>query len=229
MLPVRSAAPAGGPRRRGRRIHPWRSGRGVGGGRRQRAGGHRVARDAGRRRGRVAPVFVMRGNRDFLLGERFAAENRRHAAGGPPAWWMLTAKPVSARPRRRLLHARRGLTSAFAPNSARRLGRPTCWPSRWTSAGRWRPGCAPKAWPPVPNKAAGIMDVTPAAVEAALVDADAPLLVHGHTHRPGIHRMAGGRRRIVLGDWQTVRLAIGPAAKATRRSPASRFERTFGL
>jgi len=51
------------------------------------------------------------------------------------------------------------------------------------------------------NKADNIMDVTPAAIDAALTEAGAALLVHGHTHRPGIHDLGAGRRRIVLGDW----------------------------
>ena len=51
------------------------------------------------------------------------------------------------------------------------------------------------------NKADNIMDVTPAAVEATMAAAQVRLMVHGHTHRPGIHDLAEGRRRIVLGDW----------------------------
>ena len=51
------------------------------------------------------------------------------------------------------------------------------------------------------NKADNIMDVTPEAVEDALDQAETKLMVHGHTHRPGIHDLGGGRRRVVLGDW----------------------------
>lgn len=48
-----------------------------------------------------------------------------------------------------------------------------------------------------------IMDVNPDAV-AALFTAqpDAHWLIHGHTHRPGIHELGDGRHRIVLGDWR---------------------------
>jgi UDP-2,3-diacylglucosamine hydrolase len=48
-----------------------------------------------------------------------------------------------------------------------------------------------------------IMDVHADAV-AALFAAhpDARLLIHGHTHRPGIHELGDGCRRIVLGDWR---------------------------
>lgn len=48
-----------------------------------------------------------------------------------------------------------------------------------------------------------IMDVNADAV-AALFDAHpaARLLIHGHTHRPGIHALGDDRHRIVLGDWR---------------------------
>jgi UDP-2,3-diacylglucosamine hydrolase len=49
-----------------------------------------------------------------------------------------------------------------------------------------------------------IMDVTPAAVCETLEALGARHMVHGHTHRPGIHCLdmpAGEGKRIVLGDW----------------------------
>ncbi|MET0280923.1 MAG: UDP-2,3-diacylglucosamine diphosphatase [Steroidobacteraceae bacterium] len=49
-----------------------------------------------------------------------------------------------------------------------------------------------------------IMDVAAETVAALLRAADADLLIHGHTHRPAIHRFeldGRARARIVLGDW----------------------------
>jgi UDP-2,3-diacylglucosamine hydrolase len=46
-----------------------------------------------------------------------------------------------------------------------------------------------------------IMDVTPAAVDAELARHGVRRMIHGHTHRPAIHDLADGARRIVLGDW----------------------------
>lgn len=54
------------------------------------------------------------------------------------------------------------------------------------------------------KKAPDIMDADQAAVEQAMRSAGVCELIHGHTHRPGIHDFdLGGRaaRRIVLGDW----------------------------
>ncbi|GAA0684299.1 UDP-2,3-diacylglucosamine diphosphatase [Marinobacterium maritimum] len=52
-------------------------------------------------------------------------------------------------------------------------------------------------------KAAEITDVTPTAVSQMMTDASAPLMIHGHTHRPCIHQEQSptGGVRIVLGDW----------------------------
>jgi UDP-2,3-diacylglucosamine hydrolase len=49
-----------------------------------------------------------------------------------------------------------------------------------------------------------IMDVNPQAVLAAMRAAGVKLLLHGHTHRPDIHRFeldGTPAARIVLGDW----------------------------
>ncbi len=51
------------------------------------------------------------------------------------------------------------------------------------------------------NKSSDIMDVTPEEVEALLSAHKVTTLIHGHTHRPAVHRLEDGRTRIVLGDW----------------------------
>jgi UDP-2,3-diacylglucosamine hydrolase len=45
------------------------------------------------------------------------------------------------------------------------------------------------------------MDVTPSEVEAALEHHGVKRLIHGHTHRPAIHKSPAGERW-VLGDWE---------------------------
>src|SRR5690606_29871959 len=51
------------------------------------------------------------------------------------------------------------------------------------------------------NKAENIMDVSTQAVAAAMAEHDARVLIHGHTHRPGVHPASWGRR-YVLGAWE---------------------------
>lgn len=48
-----------------------------------------------------------------------------------------------------------------------------------------------------------IMDVNTDAVSGLwTAHPEARLLIHGHTHRPGIHDLGQGRHRVVLGDWR---------------------------
>jgi UDP-2,3-diacylglucosamine hydrolase len=60
-------------------------------------------------------------------------------------------------------------------------------------------------------------DVDSAAAGALLDAADAQVLIHGHTHRPADHAL-GGRRRIVLSDWDAA--STPPRLQALRLSGA---------
>lgn len=51
-------------------------------------------------------------------------------------------------------------------------------------------------------KTAISMDVHPQAVETLMQNYQADSLIHGHTHRPNIHRLSGEKMRITLGDWR---------------------------
>ncbi len=46
-----------------------------------------------------------------------------------------------------------------------------------------------------------ITDAQPEAVEAMLRLYGVDRMIHGHTHRPGVHMLSSGARRYVLGDW----------------------------
>ena len=62
------------------------------------------------------------------------------------------------------------------------------------------------------QKSYEIMDVNEQAVISALEDAD--ILIHGHTHRPSLHKVEA-KQRIVLGDWredQAYILEIDPSS-----------------
>ncbi len=150
------------------------------------------------------PVFFMHGNRDFLIGRRFAAETgaRLLADGtivdlhGERVLLMhgdvlCTADHSYQRLRRILRHPVVGFTLRHLPLGARRrLGR------------KLREGSQMH----VGATAAEIMDVTPAAVLEEMRRAGVRTLVHGHTHRPAIHEFqldGAPARRIVLGDWYT--------------------------
>lgn len=148
------------------------------------------------------PVYLQRGNRDFLLGERFARASGAtlledavvHDVQGTPtlimhgdilctddvdyqrfrAYWQ---DPVH---RRRLLALpyvfRRGIAAFFRARSKRATS----------------------------MKPESIMDVNAGAVVEALRAHNVSRLIHGHTHRPARHALTVDGRaceRYVLADW----------------------------
>jgi UDP-2,3-diacylglucosamine hydrolase len=148
------------------------------------------------------PLYVMHGNRDFLIGSRFAADT-----GGT----LLADGTVVELHGERvlLLH---GDVLCTADTNYQRLRRWLRNPlslfvlrhmsldARRGLARRLRAGSQMH----VGVTATEIMDVTPSAVVATLQRAGVQTMVHGHTHRPAIHRLeVDGQpaRRIVLGDW----------------------------
>ena len=145
-------------------------------------------------------VYVMHGNRDFLFGERLARETGVTLLDDP------TVIDVDGQ-RLLVAHGDAYCTGDADYQRTRAMLRSQEWQAGVlaTSLADRRALAAnmrAKSIAANENKPDNIMDVTPAAVEAALAEADAALLVHGHTHRPGIHDLGQGRRRIVLGDWQ---------------------------
>jgi UDP-2,3-diacylglucosamine hydrolase len=147
-------------------------------------------------------VGFLPGNRDFLVGAGFAdatgarplPDEAVTRVAGRRALLMhgdtLCRDDVAYQRYRAVVH-RPGLRRAFLALPAglrRRLARQLRARSQAANAG----------------KPAAIMDVTPAAVDEAMNRHGVELLIHGHTHRPAIHRPAGaaGRgTRIVLGAW----------------------------
>ncbi len=147
-------------------------------------------------------LYVMRGNRDFLLGEEFAAatgcvlleEPTRLHLGGLSTLLVhgdgLCTDDIDHQAFRRQVRA--------GDWQADFLARPIAEREAAARALRYQSD-ALKAGKPLE-----IMDVNPNAVESLMRDHDVELLIHGHTHRPGMHELAVDARparRIVLGDW----------------------------
>lgn len=145
---------------------------------------------------------VLRGNRDFLLGPRFAAETgatlladeTRLELAGSTALLMhgdtLCTDDRAYQRYRRFVH--------HPATQALYLALPTAVRSGIAAYARRRSMTA-KA-----GKAAAIMDVNALAVADAMRRHDVRLLIHGHTHRPAVHGFdldGEAARRIVLGDW----------------------------
>ncbi|MES2192160.1 MAG: UDP-2,3-diacylglucosamine diphosphatase [Pseudomonadota bacterium] len=63
---------------------------------------------------------------------------------------------------------------------------------------------------------AAYADLDTDASRAWLQAANAPTLIHGHTHKPAIHDLGGGLNRVVLSDWDLA--ATPPRAEVLRLS-----------
>ena len=178
---------------------------------------------------RRAHVAFIHGNRDFLLGDRFARRTGIH---------LLPDLTVIERHGLRMLlsHGDAWCTRDLAYQEARRLLRSPAWqadvlarslPERRELARALREQSrATNA-----NKADNIMDVTESEVCNAAVSRGADTVIHGHTHRPGIHLIRSRKatvRRYVLGDWGRCGNAIALSDEGIRLerfalpSPASR-------
>lgn len=148
------------------------------------------------------PVYVLHGNRDFLLGRQFA-ETTGCQLLPDPATVSLYGKPVL------LMHGDLLCTDDREYMAFRAQCRSEAWQQqvlaqplaqRRALAGKLREDSREAN----SNKPEDIMDVNPDAVLGILDQFDMELLIHGHTHRPDVHRLeCDGKRltRAVLGDW----------------------------
>jgi UDP-2,3-diacylglucosamine hydrolase len=150
------------------------------------------------------PVFVMHGNRDFLIGGRFCRETGATLLAdgtvvelyGERVLLMhgdaLCIDDVSYQRLRRIVRNPlvRAIFRVMTLNQRRAL------------AGKLRAGSREHVGMTAPD----IMDVNATAVEQAFRAAGVRALIHGHTHRPAMHPLeidGAPARRIVLGDWYT--------------------------
>lgn len=148
------------------------------------------------------PVYFMAGNRDFLLGDAYAQR-----AG-------LTLLPDGTvhelyGHRTLLMHGDVLCTDDVAYQAVRRQVRQPTWQAQILAmplAARRRFAAKAREDSRAHTGTTGeaIMDVNDDAVAQAMRHAQTKRLIHGHTHRPAIHRFeldGSPAERIVLGDW----------------------------
>jgi UDP-2,3-diacylglucosamine hydrolase len=145
---------------------------------------------------------LMVGNRDFLLGPAFALRARANLLAEPH---VLRFREV----RYLLMHGDVLCTRDTDYQAFRQMVRNPDWQQGFLA----KPLAERRAFADQArrqskamssNKADDIMDVSPDAVAKVMQDYGASTLIHGHTHRPGVHEIdvAGEpAERIVLGDW----------------------------
>ncbi|MEO6102727.1 MAG: UDP-2,3-diacylglucosamine diphosphatase [Pseudoxanthomonas sp.] len=169
------------------------------------------------------PVYFIRGNRDFLLGETYA---RRAGMSilPDPAVIMLHGTPTL------IGHGDLLCTDDVAYQQFRAQTRDPRWQSQFLA----QPLDARLAFA-VQARAASqarfgelqatgmsetITDVSPETVAGTFSRYGIRRMIHGHTHRPAIHDEAHGCTRIVLGDWYTqgsVLRVVGEAMELAAR------------
>ncbi len=147
-------------------------------------------------------IFVMHGNRDFLLGQKFA--ERCGAQLLPEGSIVNVAGQASL-----LLHGDSLCTKDQDYMKFRAQVRSPEWQKQLLAqplTARRQLAAQLRAQSQSMNslKAEDIMDVTQTEVERVMRQAKVTRLIHGHTHRPAWHRFVLDKQpveRIVLGDW----------------------------
>ncbi|MGH8378387.1 MAG: UDP-2,3-diacylglucosamine diphosphatase [Gammaproteobacteria bacterium] len=151
---------------------------------------------------RGVPVYFMHGNRDFLIGERFA-----RAAGctllPDPHLVNLYGLPTL------LMHGDTLCTDDVEYQAFRKMVRdPARQQAFLAKSVEERRIFMTQARAATrlhsQTKAEFIMDVNQQAVEHEMKRYGVTRLIHGHTHRPAVHEFQSGgtgKMRIVLGDW----------------------------
>ncbi|HKE43781.1 MAG TPA: UDP-2,3-diacylglucosamine diphosphatase [Steroidobacteraceae bacterium] len=148
------------------------------------------------------PCYVMHGNRDFLLGERFCADSGCQLLEDPTIIHLHGQRVLT-------MHGDALCTDDHAYQKLRAMVRDPGWQRMFLAlsheqrrmlAEQARAGS--KAH--IAQAMSTIMDVNQQAVATAMRATGVQLLLHGHTHRPNVHRFdldGTPAARIVLGDW----------------------------
>ncbi|MEO5702304.1 MAG: UDP-2,3-diacylglucosamine diphosphatase [Gammaproteobacteria bacterium] len=147
-------------------------------------------------------VYIMHGNRDFLIGSGFETMTGCRLLPDPCVIHLYDEPTL-------LMHGDTLCTQDTEYQTIRLQVRDPAWQQallalplaqRVELARRYRLESQEK----MRNKSEAIMDVDQAAVETIMREHGVRRLIHGHTHRPAVHDFyidGEQAQRIVLGDW----------------------------
>ncbi|MEH6471974.1 MAG: UDP-2,3-diacylglucosamine diphosphatase [Halopseudomonas sp.] len=149
-------------------------------------------------------VYLMHGNRDFLIGQDFCRQAGATLLDDPSTIDLYGTQTL-------LMH---GDSLCLGDESYQRYRRIIRSPLiRWLQhivplslRRRIASGIKSKSGEAKRYKSAQLMDVTASEVTRQLQSHNLSLLIHGHTHRPKIHQRHHNNQhlqRIVLGDWES--------------------------
>jgi UDP-2,3-diacylglucosamine hydrolase len=163
-------------------------------------------------------VYVMRGNRDFLIGERFGDETGCGLIEDPTRIELYGVPTL-------LMHGDSLCTDDRDYQVMRNRLRDPHWQRRVLAlpvAERQVLARQARELSMLSNQSKDehIMDVNQDEVLRIIREYGVDLLIHGHTHRPAAHRMRLGERlvtRIDLGDWYSAGTALVVDPEGWRR------------
>jgi UDP-2,3-diacylglucosamine hydrolase len=168
----------------------------------QEADNERVCRALRELNARGVACFALHGNRDFLLGAGFCERSGCRLLGDPVVAQLDEERVL-------LTHGDALCTDDHPYQELRSFVRQEAWQRRFLAlprttrellANEVRAGSRRHTSRTIPN----IMDVNAQAVTAAFRAARVRRMIHGHTHRPGLHDLevdGEHAQRIVLGAW----------------------------
>jgi len=160
---------------------------------------HQVVIDSLHRLADSCEIYFMAGNRDFLLGEKFSRKVGMTLLAEPCILQLGRSRVV-------LIHGDSLCIDDQDYQAFRAMVRNPEWISGFLArplqerrqiAAQLREDSARA----MQQKSFEIMDVNATAVADCFDENNADVIVHGHTHRPAVHRYDAGLQRIVLGDW----------------------------
>ncbi len=146
-------------------------------------------------------IYIAHGNRDFLIGKKLANQCGAHLLHDP------SVLKIENGPRIALTHGDVLCTRDIGYQQLRQTVRNPAWQedflakpltARLAIAAELRA----KSGMEKAGKAHEIMDVTVEEAQLLTDHLQADILLHGHTHRPGMSLLPNGKARWVLPDWE---------------------------
>ena len=155
-------------------------------------------------------LFLMHGNRDFLIGERFAAQCGAELIQEPHRLKTAHGDII-------LLHGDSLCTDDLEYQNFRKLVRSAQWQSEFLAKSlqeraQFAKQARIQSREAMATKTEEILDVNQQSVLDFFQLHGCPRLLHGHTHRPAVHSIPleqpiegkSVAKRMVLGDWGTL-------------------------
>jgi UDP-2,3-diacylglucosamine hydrolase len=151
---------------------------------------------------RSIPIYLMHGNRDFLLGQQFAQISACQLIPDPTVINLYGTPTL-------LMHGDTLCTDDHAYQTFRTQVRSVEWQRKFLSMSQDDRNNAARhlreeSRRQSQSKEDYLMDVNEQSVRQALKHHGVTHMIHGHTHRQAIHSVAleqGVGKRFVLGDW----------------------------